>query len=516
MRSKFFLLAIIGFFFCSFTNREFTRFYDVYVQDVVTALTGVPTTPPYNPDDPGVLKFNNQFFTLWLSPTVSSPDDLDTYYGQVCSFCYAHNIRKVIWYIGYNDTSASFYNPVPTESPNFIGLLQTNPLPSYTQIEFLFDCSSMSATVPYTSPTPLETPTYTSSPDYFSHLYSCLSLANDLFINVPDVTLISGVTIDPENNCHGTLTPYSSPVEADQGIVNYMDEFACLNSGFSSLERGMTFDGSSKVQIFGNRSSIPISDDLLKIDTDTISNFYNGQGNGYAPWRPDPDTSPFLDNVYPQLYNITDVITDVGLTPGYIYTLSNSPIQAGTNFLQLLALTPYRPGGGTITFSSSSAEVNGSGTKFTTVITSDNQNSPLAFGDFNLQQCLISGDLSNVCADKVSHVASDLSLTMTAPPSTTQNNVPWLYVENEINYREYGLTSEMINGIFLMFSVEKDFFGGVWTLDQFMNFVTAFWQKGQNSYSPYQNGRDTTIPVPNQFAIFSYEQIISNGWFPAT
>ncbi|MBP9842206.1 MAG: hypothetical protein KBC64_07275 [Simkaniaceae bacterium] len=539
MRSRFLSLCFLIFCLCGFTNREYTVFYDVYVQDVVNTLTG--TTPS---GLSATQKFNNQYFTIWLSPVASEQADLPTYYAQIKAFCTAHNIRKVIWYLGYTTASASFYNPASTDPTSLVQLLQNNPLPSYTQIEFFFDCYSMANGIVYTPSTTAPTPpTHSILPAYMTqgvpptppstvpwhgNLYNCLWWARDMFANVPDVTLISGVTVDPENNCSsGGVAPYTRAVNADQAIVNYLDEFSSLNVAFQPLERGMTFDGGSKVQIFGNRAAIPITDTNLINDTDTIFDvaqnmyFFNGTDATHTtPWtRPDP-AAPFLDNIYPQLYN---------LSAPFIYTLPNQPTQAGLKFLQLLSLTPYCPGLtstgalSTITFTSGSTTINGTNTLFSTEIDDSgnqpNANTPLAYLDAQgTQHCLATGgDVHNPCPAKVHSVTNDTTLTLNTTPTTSQTNVDWLYVENEINYTEYVVTPGMVSGIFLMFSAEASFFGQ-WTLDQFMNFVISFYNQGQTYPLYYGTG---VIPLPNQFAVFTYEQMTGkatspppNIWFP--
>ena len=526
MRSKILSLGLLSFFLCSFTNREFTGFYDVYVQDVVNTLTG--TTPGLT----SYQKFSNQYFTLWFSPVADETADLPTYYNQVVAFCKNYNIRKIIWYFSYTSPAmVSFYNPVSTDPQSMIQLLQSNPLPSYTQIEFFFDCSSMSGT-PYSGVTPAPGVPTVIPPSYMQNMYNTLWWARDMFNAISDVTLMSGVTIDPEDDCGGSNAPYTTPSDAYQGLVNYMDNFRSLNSDFALLERGMTFGGDARNQIFGNRAPIPITDANLIVDTDAIPSFYNGTSPARTtPWvRPDP-AAPFLENIYPQLYNLG--------TP-YIYTLKNMPQQAGLNFIELLSNTPYCPGltltgtNSTISFTTGSPLVSGVGSQFLTELASSglNTNSPIAFiNAIGEQQCLTPNIEPNypdtpvylTCSGKVAGVASNTQMNVSPSPTTTQNGVNWLYVANEIQYREYHITSEMVSGIFLMFSGESSFFGQ-WTLDQFMDFVIAFYNQGQTSYSPYFNvtgGVGTPIPVPNQFAIFTYEQITGQAagapnppWFP--
>ena len=537
MRSKFVIFILLASSLCGFkNNREFAFFYDVYVQDVATAINGTPN------DLTGVQKFNNQYFTLWLSP-VAGELPYPKYYKQIVEFCSTYNIRKIIWYIAHGTADlATFYNPGSTDPGSFVQLLQNHPLPPFTQIEFYFDCSSMpsptgsdpSYVYQGTSPSSVYPPppnpsTFTVQlPQYmaagYGNFYNCLWWAMDMFRAVTNVTLISGVSVDPEDNCSGLNTPYTTNASAYQALVNYMDEFSSLDADFQPLERGMTFGGDAKVQIFGNRSVIPISDPLLITDTDSIPNFYNGTtGPRTAPWRSAAQAAdPFLDNVYPQLYNLS--------TP-YIYTLSSVPATAGLNFLELLSDTPYCPGvvaGQTpsptatrsqISFTAGSPLITGTNTQFNTELASSglNTQSPIGYILNNQQYCAAPNTDPNypntpsniTCGGKVAGVATATTMNLAPSPTTTQTNVNWLYVENEIQYREYHLTPQMVSGIFLMFSGESSFFGG-WTLDQFMDFVIAFYNQGQTSYSPYfsvSGGVGTPIPVPNQFAIFTYEQI---------
>ena len=565
MRSKYLAFGLMGLLACGFSLPEFTEFYDGYVQEIAVKL-GAPVIPSHDLIDPeanAVALFNEQHFTLWLSPISSEQSDLPTYYKTILAFTKNHNIKKIIWYFGYTNASTAFYDPTSTDPTSFVKLL-TNPsttFPSTTQIELRLECASMSPSLIYTGSNPPPTvPTYSVLPNYMTSsngcFYNCLWWARDLY-NVVKLTypsLISGVTVDPQNNC--TVMPGPAPqppdyrpytvnadstsaaINAEQAIVNYLDEFASINSDFYPLKRGMTFDGSARKQIFGNRATLPITDAALIGDTSLVydtSNglnmyFYNGSdSNRTAPWtRPDP-SGPFLDYIYPQLYN---------LDAPYVFTLQNQSLPAGVKFLQLLSNSPYCPGlttGGalsTITYTEGSKIISGSGTQFETELNSSglNSSSPLAvITPSGGQQCLIpSSDPGTACAAKISldvGVISNVELSLGANVAipTVSSYLPWLYVENEINYLGYALTPEMVSGIFLMFSAEgntDEAFFGYWSLSQFMSFINSFYTQGQTSYSPYR-GNSGSISVPNQFAIFTYEQITGKAgvppaivWFP--
>jgi len=567
MGSKLLTLGLTGVLLSGFSLPDFTVFFDTYVQDVAVKLAApkseIPSTDLTDPQLNPVVLFNEQNFTLWLSPTGSEQSDLPTYYNTILTFAKSHNIKKVIWYFGYTSASAGFYNPASTDPNSFVKLLTTpsTTFPSTTQIELRIECASMSPSPVYTGSNPPPTvPTHSVVPNYMdsSHgcFYNCLWWARDLY-NVVKLTypnLISGVTIDPQNNC--TVLPGPSPqppdyrpytinadstsaaINAEQAIVNYLDEFASSNADFYPLKRGMTFDGSARKQIFGNRAILPISDTGLIGDTSLIYDttnglsmyFYNGSdSNRTAPWtRPNP-SAPFLDYVYPQLYN---------LEAPYVFTLQNQPQQAGVKFLQLLSNSPYCPGLtaqgalSTITYTQGSKIISGNSTQFETELNSTglNASSPIAVVSATGQtQCLIpSSDPGTACAAKVDYnggVTSNVELSLGANVTipTASSSLPWLYVENEINYLGYALTPEMVSGIFLMFSAEgnsNEAFFGYWTLSQFMNFINSFYSQGQTSYSPYRGGAGS-ISVPNQFAIFTYEQITgkagtppANAWFP--
>ena len=533
MKKSFLLVLISSCFLFGFTKSKITHFYDNFVKEEALILTGKNSSKkPIDIVPSPINLFNQQGFTLWLSPISSEASDLSTYYTDVATFCKMHGIKKVIWYFGYTNASIDFYDPTSTDQNSFIQLLKTTPLPSGCVLELRIECASMdNGPIYHSKTTPPNVPSYTTLPLYMStrNFYNSLCWVRD--IRNAAGTAIYGVTIDPQDNCDikPDYTPYENPADADQAIVNYLDEFASINSDFYPLKRGMTFDGSAKVQIFGNRATMPITDVNLINDTNTITNFYNGRINGYAPWkRPNP-AAPFLDFVYPQLYNISS---------DYIYSLTNQTQTAGLNFLQLLSETPYCPGTtsngelSSITFATNSSIITGNNTQFLTELTSDiNANTPIGFIDSTgSQRCVFPNNdphypktpPSVACLSKVKNVIDNQHLTLNVNPSSSQSNVHWLYVENEINYREYYLTPSMVSGISLMFSAENPFFGS-WTLEQFTGFMTSFYTQGQ-SYSLYFQDpaiSSPPIPVPNQFAIFTYEQITgksspapSNIWFP--
>ncbi|MCX6991104.1 MAG: hypothetical protein NTX49_08605 [Chlamydiae bacterium] len=567
MRSKYLALGLVALLASGFSLPEFTEFYDTYVQEIAVKLGApspeIPAHDLIDPEANAVALFNEQKFTLWLSPVSSEQSDLATYYQTILTFAKKHNIKKVIWYFGYTSASAAFYDPTSTDPTSFVKLLTTpsTTFPSTTQIELRIECASMSPSPLYTGATPEPTaPTHSVLPNYMNTsngcFYNCLWWARDLY-NVVKLTypsLISGVTVDSQNNClfmdpppdppppdYGPYTVNangtSAAINAQQAIVNYLDEFASINSDFYPLKRGMTFDGSARKQIFGNRATLPIADSALVGDTSLIYDtsyglsmyFYNGSGSDRTtPWtRPNP-SAPFLDYIYPQLYNLE--------TP-YVFTLQNQPLPAGMKFLQLLSNSPYCPGlttGGalsTISYTEGSKIILGSGTQFETELNSSglNSSSPIAVINSSGQQCLVpSSDPGTACAAKISitpGVTSDVELSLGANVAipTASSYLPWLYVENEINYLGYAVTPEMVSGIFLMFSAEgntDEAFFGYWTLSQFMNFINSFYTSGQTSDSPYR-GNSGSISIPNEFAIFTYEQITGKAgtppaivWFP--
>lgn len=548
MRFKSLAFASLSLLLCGFTKQTLQTVHDIHVKDGVNRLKVLHLNK--NSSTPSaVQKFNNQSFTLWL--LAKELNDLPTYYSNIVTFCKNHNIKKVVWYLGYTSQSASFYDPHSTNPSSFVQLLTNanTALPATTQLELRIECASMAPSFLYTGASPAPTaPTFTVLPNYMSSsqgcLYNCLWWVRDLFKAVSPIkpNLISGVTIDPQNNCTSDVLPYtinadltSAAIIADQALVNYLDEFASVNADFYPLQRGMTFDGSAKKQIFGNRATLPITDPLLINDTSLVYDTSNGLSMYFynktsptrtAPWtRPDP-TAPFLHNVYPQLYN---------LQAPFIYTLSNQPQLAGIKFLQFLSSIPYCPGltsNGTpshISFTQGSKDIIGLGTRFDTELNSSglNGNSPLAVIDQNgQQQCLIpTTDPSTACGAKVSTITDDTHLSLASPVTinTPSTPLPWLYTETEINYLEYALTPEMVSGISMTFSAEGDpahAFFGTWTLDQFMNFMTTFYAQGQTSYSPYRSA-SAPIQVPNLFTIFTYEEMTGrvspsppNIWFP--
>ena len=565
MRSKFLSLGLITVLISGFSLPEFTDFYNGYVQEVAVKLGApapeIPATDLIDPEADPVALFNAQNFTLWLSPISSEQSDLPSYYNTILTFDKSHNIKKVIWYFGYTSASTSFYDPTSTDPNSFIKLLTTpsTTFPSTTQIELRIECASMSPSLIYSGINPPPTaPTYSVLPNYMNSsngcFYNCLWWARDLYNKVKLIypNLISGVTVDPQNNCTvmpgpppqpPDYRPYtvnadstSAAINAEQAIVNYLDEFASINSDFYPLKRGMTFDGSARKQIFGNRATLPIADSALIGDTNLIYDtalsmyFYNrSDSSRTAPWtRPDP-TAPFLDYIYPQLYN---------LEAPYVFTLQNQPLPAGVKFLQLLSNSPYCPGLttegtlSTITYTEGSKIILGRGTQFELELNSSglNSSSPIAvISATGQQQCLVpSSDPGTACAGKISldvGVSSNVELSLGANVAipTASSYLPWLYVENEINYLGYALTPEMVSGIFLMFSAEgntDEAFFGYWTLSQFMNFINSFYTQAKTSDSPYR-GNSGSISVPNQFAIFTYEQITGKAgvppavvWFP--
>jgi hypothetical protein len=96
MRSKYLVLGLIGVLASGFSLPEFTEFYDGYVQEIAVKL-GAPVIPSHDLIDPeanAVALFNEQHFTLWLSPISSEQSDLPTYYNTILTFAKNHNLTS--------------------------------------------------------------------------------------------------------------------------------------------------------------------------------------------------------------------------------------------------------------------------------------------------------------------------------------------------------------------------------------------------------------------------------------
>lgn len=452
--------------------------------------------------------FKSQNFVLW-DENSDSPDTrtFAEHYQGLMTFMNQQNIRKVILYVK-DPANYDFFLPSNadhTNPDNFAyWAVQIMQLPNNPEIVILFDRSGFTwpgATVGgYGSD---QIPAYFANP---VEKLSWVKAIND-YLTTNSLPNLTGVCIDPE-------PPGSWPglkgAPAYQTIVNTMDQYKWGNS--LTWENGMTFGIDAKPSTFSNLKTFPFltSDDndqaimaMIYASISTTSNYFPGTIFP-APSPPYPtinapswrssNNAPLLDAVYIQAYQ-----SDVS----YIYSLQSNPAQAAQRYLWAFQDLPYAPKTGTISGSSGSTTITGTGTSFTTNVLAD---MPL-------------GIKPGVKFGIISNINSDTSLSLYSALSSSISQSSFFGTETVMKWTFPYITPTMASKIYLMFScnysVTFPFFGN-WALTNFEDFVSNFYTTGQTSAIFYQNpDSPTPIPLSNNFVIYTFNFMIEVAqWFP--
>lgn len=541
-------LCLFAFIQCfGLTKEHFETFYNVYFDDVKHALHSTVPSPSAKS------QFADIGFNLWVYQSGTSASSGKTYpdeYKNLVTFVKNYNITKVIYYVPYN-ADTDYFNPqAASGTSSLVQDLQTNPLPSFCQLEFQFDKNAFSYTTPnsYTSPTQTSilTPANRfegnnyigsgSTAAYFLDLEKKLNWVLDMqaaLANTEPFT-ITGITIDPEGS---GLPPTAGVVETAYHILlNYIDSYLVANNQLGSLTNNITYGVNSTTPAYADRSTIPLASGSQIGNSVVAGKIYSFPLDNQPPWRTD-QTTPLIDNVYIQAYQPN---------MPYIFTNSlngsnNAGDIAAKRMLQLLSKVPYLIGPGTITFTLNGTTVTGQGVDFTqalnvggvggytkTGVPIDSQVAYLPPG--GSQTCLnpfTSGEPSDPrCSnDVIAVTSSELTLNSPITASTPSAPVQWLTVELLANWRNFSVTQDMVNGITFFFSAESaqpNTYFGSWTLNEFVNFAQQFKSQGQ-TYGVFQSasGGDSPLPIGPNIGIYSYDIINgsyspqpANVWFP--
>lgn len=479
---------------------------------------------------PYVANFNSegfaaQNFTLWdIDEDSPGTTTYQQHYAGLVTFVQTNYIRRVIVYPKDPDYNPFFLlSKQNVKDPNTFAYYIQQLVNLGCQVEIQFDYSNFAESQPFT---PVYTYNNTQIPSndfYFANLPQKMNWVAGIMKLIPQVR---GVTIDPEDsdNTQGNT--------AYQLIINYMDMYRYDSSNqVPNMKTGMTFGINVRNFSFANATNFTYNASQPVYYQYTMPSCYTATlqrfpgvpyvdksvspsvtypNEDISSWRPSPvSTAPLLDTVYIQAYE-----DDMP----YIFTLSSNPELAGQALVNALSGIPYVPCTGTITTTKNSKSVVGSGTSFT----SDLVGLPIGVG--------VVPNVTTIGI--VNSVTDSTHLTLNGPATAVVSQQPYLTTEISMKWVFPYASKQTANRIYLMFSVETDAedghqFFGTWTLNEFMSFVKAFYAQGQvqgiyqappGSSTSYCTavGNPSMIPLPNNFAIFTYYKLLQTNWFPST
>ncbi len=422
-------------------------------------------------------------FVLWdYADDISSEDTPSAikHWENLLQFIASNNIVRVITDI--KDPSHFPFFGVSAPAPSFTNYAQKIPPSCELAVFFALDgfaWDSMPAPVPV--PSILPSP-YPMLPAYFLDLPLKMEWVKQMIalgVNIKEVVL------DPQPAMvHGNVADY-------QLLIDFMDYFCTENN--LDVRLGVTYGISERTPTYANLDTFPTDPGLGALP----GNFPPLTSGYMAPeWRP-TTTYPLLDHVYVQAYE-----PDIP----YIFTLPNNPSLAASCLLSNFRGDPYVQGIGTISFSSSSKDVVGTNTVFST---GDPQTHLLqVIEDMPL------GAMQAKVLTRIGIVSEDVAVTNTtlslnSNPPFSGSNVPF-YQTEIINKWIFPFTNPtVVNNIYIMFSFENlqnnnDPFFGTWSTSQFMAFLQSFYGQGQSELPIYMQDANTPIPMPNNFAIYDF------------
>lgn len=496
------------------TIEDINNFNTVYTKDTIFRINGF--------DDE---EFSSQNFTLWDidedSPKCNSFQD---HYTSLVAFVKANNIRRVVVYPKDPDANPFFVlTSQSISNPKTFAYYVKQLVDLGCEVEIQFDYSNFAASQPFSPIYSYNSEPLPSTNFYFSNLPQKMNWVAGIMKLIPQVR---GITIDPEddNNPQGN-TGY-------QLIINYMDMYRYdPNNNISNLKTGMTFGINVRNFTFANTTTFTYDNTQPTFYQYLVPSCYTAGLQRYpgipytdtsvkppvtypnedvSSWRPSPiSTAPLLDTVYIQVYE-----DDMP----YIFSLSNDPQLAGLALIDAMNQIPYVPAQGLITTTTNSTAVVGKGTNFTKAMEG------LSIGVGSVAA-------GNVTTLGIINTVTDAThLTLNGPTTTAVSNKPFLQTEIVMKWPFPYTSTTTANRIYLMFSVETvpedgHSFFGTWTLNQFMTFVKTFYTQGQTQgiyQSPPQGNTDycdtvnnpSIIPLPNNFAIYTYYKLLQTLWFP--
>ncbi len=427
-------------------------------------------------------------FVLWdyaEDIQTANPSSAVTHWNNLLGFISENTITRVITNIK-NPKDFSFFS-VDGEGSSFISY--ANKLPSSCELAVLFDLSSFVWDLdPSPTPNPGALPSpYGALPSYFLDLPLKMEWVKQMIaLGVP----IKEVVLDPQ-----PIKDKKPANEANadyQLLIDFMDYFCTLNN--LDVHLGLTYGVNVKEPTFSNLSSFPTPSNLAP-----PGNFPPLTAGLTAPeWRAD-STEPLLDHVYIQVY-------ESGMP--YIFTLQDNPTLAATSLLHNFRDEPYLLGSpGTITFSTDSKNVTGTNTTFTKGSSPITEDMPIGV--------LESGNMVLVGLVSETVPITDTTFSVNSNPPISGSNLPFYQTEIINKWIFPFIAPAVTNNIYLMFSFEnqannKDPFFGTWDTDQFIEFLTSFYTQGQTTLPIYMEDGSTSIPMPNNFAIYDFNIFSEN------
>lgn len=426
--------------------------------------------------------FSTYPFVLWdyaEDIQSTSPNSGSVHWSNLLQFISENTITRVITNIK-NPSAFPFFS-VGQKTNSFISYAKE--LPSSCELAVLFDLSDFILNETSLTPVPSALPSpYPALPSYFKQLPEKMDWVRQMIVlgvNIKEVVL------DPQPaKEHGTVGDY-------QLLIDFMDYFCTVNN--LDVRLAVTYGISERTPTYANLDVFPTDSGLVPLP----DNFPPLTKGLLAPeWRPH-SIEPLLDHVYIQAYE-----PDMP----YIFTLPTNPTLAGASLLHNFRDEPYVQGIGTISFSSASTEVAGTGTSF---LKGDLKTGLLAVTEDMPIGVMQGGNilLVGIVSESVPITATTLSVN--SPPPISGDNLPF-YQTEIINKWVFPFTNPTVAGkIYIMFSFEnfknnQDPFFGTWSTDQFMAFLNSFYTQGQTSFPIYMQSEDVSIPLPNNFAIYDF------------
>ncbi len=426
--------------------------------------------------------FSTYPFVLWdyaEDIQSTSPNSGPVHWNNLLQFISENTITRVITNIK-NPSTFPFFS-VQQKTNSFISYAKQ--LPSSCELAVLFDLSSFILNETSSGPAPSALPSpYPALPSYFQQLPEKMDWVRQMIglgVNIKEVVL------DPQPaKEHGTVGDY-------QLLIDFMDYFCTVNN--LEVRLAVTYGISERTPAYANLDVFPTDSGLVPLP----DNFPPLTKGLLAPeWRPH-SIEPLLDHVYIQAYE-----PDMP----YVFTLSADPILAATSLLHNFRDEPYVQGIGTISFSSTSTEIKGSGTSF---LKGNPKTGLLAVIEDMPIGVMQAGNILPIGIVSESVPITATTLSFNSPPPISGNNLPF-YQTEIINKWVFPFTNPIVaSKIYIMFSFEnfknnQDPFFGTWSADQFMVFLNSFYTQGQNSLPIYMQSEDVSIPLSNNFVIYDF------------
>ncbi len=538
---------------------------------------GTPTNPPQL----GIFEFNDLPPTWFHPPTLAAPNfdsmnfvmwdyrdaapsevSLAFYHEWLLTYCQQHPPQRLVLYVS-DPTSApdySFYtaNAAPVTSGgsmNFVGFLQQLHAQSPgVEVEILIDRSSwrQTATPPSSGALPL--------PDVWNDLPNAFTWLTTLMGHsaLASGNPIKGLTVDPEMGCDNPNAPdcvladntCPCPAIAYQRIVDWLDKQKRAN-GLPTLRIGFSIEVDSQNFAKLNVSDFPMSDDLIAVLNAASPELASHTNGTAAPtWRAAGDNASLLQSVYLEAYvgcgRVPPGKPDAGkiLTQGSYWRwithggcddsatpVPTSPTVAAQAFARSMMRIPSVPSVGSIVAmpqGASVVQITGTGTNFD-------------FGPFkycpyeDYTRIAISKSDGTFVPDITQQLSWVLPLSSGSAPANAlvagatgpqvtagTTPLPFYYTEIPFTWASPSMTPDMVERVFISFSVEKDTllpFFGYWTVDNFLSFIEQFRNNTQGTdptKTIYHDSAGNGIATPlDNFVIYDLKQACMN-WGIAT